>query len=118
MLRRGGTLDGAYVLGRKSVEFMTSDQLAPDVNTDMLNNAWNYLAGYGFGLTVAVRRSAGLGGMPGSPGDFNWGGAFGTYFWVDPKEELSVVLMDYAQPSEGRQLRPLIETLVYSALAN
>ncbi len=118
MLRRGGTLDGAYVLGRKSVEFMTSDQLAPDVNTDMLNNAWNYLAGYGFGLTVAVRRSAGLGGMPGSPGDFNWGGAFGTYFWVDPKEELSVVLMDYAQPSEGRELRPLIETLVYSALAN
>ncbi len=118
MLRRGGTLDGAYVLGRKSVEFMTSDQLAPDVNTDMLYNDWPYLGGYGFGLSVAVRRGAGLGGMPGSPGDFNWGGAFGTYFWVDPKEELSVVLMDYAQPGEGRALRSLIETLVYSALAN
>jgi CubicO group peptidase (beta-lactamase class C family) len=63
--------------------------------------------GYGFGLSVAVRRGTGVGGMPGSPGDFNCGG--GTYFWVNPKEELSGVLMALATPAQRRRLRPLIE---------
>jgi CubicO group peptidase (beta-lactamase class C family) len=49
-----------------------------------------------------------VGGIPGSPGDFNWGGVFGTYFWVDPKEELSAVLMALASPAERIPLRMLI----------
>jgi CubicO group peptidase (beta-lactamase class C family) len=116
MLRRGGSLDHVHVLGRKSVEFITADQLGPQVNADNLWSGWSYLDGYGFGLTVAVRRTTGLGGMPGSPGDFNWGGGGGTYFWVDPKEELSAVLMDLASPAERDPLRQLIEQLVYAAL--
>lgn len=60
------------MLGRKTVEYMTSDQLGPEVDIDKLKNFPN-LNGYGFGLSVAVRRGAGISGIMGSPGDFNWG---------------------------------------------
>jgi CubicO group peptidase (beta-lactamase class C family) len=63
-----------------------------------------------------VRREAGVAGIVGSPGDFNWGGAGGTYFWVDPKEELSVVLMERTSHDARIHMRQLITTLVYAAL--
>ena len=115
MLRQGGSLGKVRLLGRKTVEYMTSDQLGPEVDIEALRT-WPNLNGYGFGLSVAVRRGPGVAGILGSPGDFNWGGAFGTYFWVDPKEELTVVLMAHA-PGEARvHMRQLITTLVYPAL--
>jgi CubicO group peptidase (beta-lactamase class C family) len=94
---------------------MTSNQLGPDVDTTALRNYPN-LNGYGFGLSVAVRREAGVSGMVGTPGDFNWGGAGGTYFWVDPKEELTVVLMERTSHDNRIHMRQLITTLVYAAL--
>jgi CubicO group peptidase (beta-lactamase class C family) len=114
MLRRGGRLGEVAVLGPKSVEYMTSDHLGPEVDiTDLRNHA--NMNGYGFGLGVAVRRDAGVSGIIGSAGDFNWGGSGGTYFWVDPQEELSVVFMASARSSRYH-MRRLITTLVYAAL--
>lgn len=114
MLRQGGSLGKAQILGRKTVEYMTSDQLGPEVDITELRKHAN-MNGYGFGLGVAVRRGAGVAGIMGSTGDFNWGGSGGTYFWVDPQEELSVVLMASAR-STRYYMRQLITTLVYASL--
>jgi CubicO group peptidase (beta-lactamase class C family) len=116
MLRRGGSFGGVRILGRKTVEYMTSNQLDPKVDTEVLRN-WPNLNGYGFGLGVAVRGTAGVAGIFGSPGDFNWGGAGGTYFWVDPKEELTVVFMARAGAARYH-LRQVVSTLVYASLIN
>jgi CubicO group peptidase (beta-lactamase class C family) len=116
MLRQGGNLGAVHLLGRKTVAYMTSNQLGPEVDTTALRNYPN-LNGYGFGLSVAVRGSPGISGIVGSPGDFNWGGAGGTYFWVDPKEELTVVLMERTSHDARIHMRQLITTLAYAALA-
>jgi CubicO group peptidase (beta-lactamase class C family) len=115
MLRQEGSLGAVQLLGRKTVEYMTSDQLGPEVDIDALRNYPN-LNGYGFGLSVAVRRGPGVSGMVGSTGDFNWGGAGGTFFWVDPKEELTVVLMERTTVPARVHMRQLITTLVYASL--
>ena len=84
MLLNKGTLAGTRILSRKTVEYMTSDQLSADVNVDRLNNfAVEHIAGYGFGLGVAVRRQSGVAGVPGTPGEFLWSGAQGTMFAPD-----------------------------------
>src|SRR5258707_9803936 len=82
MLLNGGTLDGKRYLGPRTVAYMTSDHMGSTVVPGPY-----YLPGpgYGFGLGFAVRRDAGGPATPGSVGDYNWGGAGGTYFWVDPK---------------------------------
>jgi len=117
MLRNRGKFEGTQYLSRKTVEYMTSDQLGPEVNVDKLREFPN-MNGYGFGFSVAVREGYGVSGIMGSPGDFNWGGANGTYFWVDPKEELSVVFMA-AAPGELRvHFRQLITALVLQAIAD
>lgn len=74
------------------------------------------LNGYGFGLGVAVRRGSGVSGMMGSPGDYNWGGGYGTYFWVDPKEQLAVVCMAAAPGAARIRVRQLITTLTLQAI--
>jgi CubicO group peptidase (beta-lactamase class C family) len=115
LLRGHGSFEGRRYLGRKTVEFMTSDQLTPDIRIDQLWIREN-VAGYGFGLSVAVRRETGFAGIMGTPGDFHWGGASGTYFWVDPKEELSVVFMAAAPGAMRLRMRQLITTTVLQAI--
>lgn len=115
MLRQQGTLDGRRYIGRKSVEHMTSDQMTPEIDLDRLWARGN-VHGYGFGLSVAVRRATVGTGMLGTPGDFNWGGGSGTYFWVDRKEELTVVLMAAAPGEIRNRLRHLITATVLQAL--
>ena len=115
MLLNGGELDGARVLSRKMVEYMTTDHLGPEVDMSALNDYPN-IRGYGFGLGVAVRRSAGRGGMPGSAGDFQWAGSTGTYFWVDPSEELAVVFMAHAPGPIRYYHRQMLHALVLQAL--
>jgi len=114
MLLNGGSLDGARILGRKTVEYMTADHLGPNVT----RGSGDYIPGdgYGFGLGFAVRNGAGVANSNGSGGDFNWGGAYGTYFWVDPKEELVVVSMTQAPGPIRVHYRQLIRGLVYQAL--
>jgi CubicO group peptidase (beta-lactamase class C family) len=115
MLLDGGELDGVRVLARKTVEYMTSDHLGPEVDLAKLNDYPN-IRGYGFGLGVAVRRSTGRGGMPGSAGEFHWAGSTGTYFWVDPAEQLVVVFMAHAPGAIRYYHRQLLHALVLQAL--
>lgn len=115
MLANGGVLDSVRVLSRKSVEYMTADHLGPEVDLSRLNEYPN-IRGYGFGLGVAVRRSAGRGGMPSSAGEFHWAGSTGTYFWVDPAEGLVVVFMAHAPGAIRYYHRQLLHALVSQAL--
>jgi CubicO group peptidase (beta-lactamase class C family) len=119
MLLNRGTLDGTRVLGRKTVEYMTSDHLAPEINADRLHNfAVESIDGYGFGLGVAVRRGPGVAGIMGSTGDFRWSGAQGTLFWVDPKEELAVVYMAQTPGPIRAHYRQVISTLVLQSIVD
>ena len=115
MLLNGGELDGTRILGRKTVEYMTADHIGPEIDATRLNQ-WPNINGYGFGLGVAVRRETGAGGAVSSKGEFHWAGATGTYFWVDPSEDLAVVFMAHA-PGEMRfYLRQLLHALVMQAV--
>ena len=112
MLANGGQLEGKRLLAGTTVRHMTSDHLGD------IKPAIPLLApGYGFGLGFAVRRADGLNGVAGTAGEYNWGGAGGTAFWVDPKEQLVAVLMTQAQPGPWqREFRELFRQLVYQAI--
>jgi CubicO group peptidase (beta-lactamase class C family) len=114
MLANGGQLDGQRILARATVRHMTSDHLG-----DIKPATPSLPPGYGFGLGFAVRRADGLNGTPGSAGDYGWGGAGGTAFWVDPKEQLVAVLMTQAQPGPWqREFKELFRQLVYQAMVD
>jgi CubicO group peptidase (beta-lactamase class C family) len=72
--------------------------------------------GYTFGLGFAVRQGPGIAGVPGSAGEFMWAGYAGTYFWVDPKEEITAVYMTQAPSPVRAYYRKLFKQLVYGAL--
>ena len=112
MLLNGGTLDGRRILGPKTVAYMTSDHLGPAIATTPL-----YVPGpgFGFGLGFAVRTAAGLSPYAGSVGEYNWGGAGGTYFWVDPKEDLFVVFM-MQSPRQRVPYRGRLKDMIYAAI--
>ena len=112
MLMNGGTLDGKRYLGPKTIAYMTSDHLGAAIVPGPY-----YLpgSGYGFGLGFAVRKETGVAASPGSAGDYNWGGAGGTYFWVDPRENMFVV---YAMqsPRNRTAFRLVLRDMVYAAI--
>jgi CubicO group peptidase (beta-lactamase class C family) len=112
MLLNGGTLDGRRILGPKTVAYMTSDHLDPSVAP---GPAYLPGPGFGFGLGFAVRRDAGVANVQGSVGEFNWGGAGGTFFWIDPKEDMFVVYM-MQSPKQRLYYRPILKNMVYGAL--
>jgi CubicO group peptidase (beta-lactamase class C family) len=111
MLLNGGTLDGTRIIGRKTLELMASDHLSPDVRIigDLM------LPGHGFGLGFAVRTQAGIAPLPGSVGQFFWSGMAGTFFWIDPKEDLFAVFMMQG-PGQRQYTRTLVRNLVYAAV--
>jgi len=74
--------------------------------------------GYGFGLTMSVRRGTGGPGIMGSPGDFSWGGAAGTNFWVDPKEQLVVVFMAHTPGPMRLHYRKVVNALVLQSIVD
>jgi CubicO group peptidase (beta-lactamase class C family) len=109
MLLNGGTFDGCRILSRKTVELMTADHLGPVTGApDLL------LPGHGFGLGFAVRLQAGIAQVPGSIGQYFWGGLAGTTFWVDPAEQLFALLLIQA-PAQRDYYRTLYRDLVYAA---
>jgi CubicO group peptidase (beta-lactamase class C family) len=109
MLLNGGTLDGTRLLSRKTIELMTADHLGPITGApDLL------LPGHGFGLGFAVRLHAGIAQVPGSIGQYFWGGLAGTTFWVDPAEQLFALMLIQA-PGQRDYYRTLFRDLVYSA---
>jgi CubicO group peptidase (beta-lactamase class C family) len=112
MLYLGGALGSTRLLGRKTLEFMTSDHLGPNVrivNTNLLP------PGHRFGLGFAVRREVGMGPTPGTPGEFFWGGLAGTVFWIAPEEEL-IAMMMIQGPGQRDYYRQLFRNLVHAAL--
>ena len=122
MFANGGQLDGVRLISRKTIDLMTADALPPDVKmgADMFRfEALEPSArmGQGFGLGFAVRNVQGVNPLPGSPNDYFWGGAYGTYFWHDPRERLYVVFM-MQSPQARLRYRYLMRDLVYQAMAN
>jgi CubicO group peptidase (beta-lactamase class C family) len=115
MLVNGGVLDGQRILGPKTVEHMLSNHLGPEIR-NTVGVVEGHREGFGFGLGVAVRTTAGLSAVPGNPGEFTWNGAYGTSFVADPKEKL-VVVVGTAAPGELRKYyREQIQAIVYGAM--
>lgn len=112
MLLNGGQLDGVRLLSRAAVSHMAADHLGDiRVASPILDR------GYGFGLGFAVRKETGLNATPGTAGEYRWGGAAGTAFWVDPKEQMIVVFMTQNAPGPARrQDRELFRQLVQAAI--
>ncbi|MDT7833999.1 serine hydrolase domain-containing protein [Aquabacterium sp. OR-4] len=112
MLRHGGELEGRRIISPATLAFMTADHLGAGVLRTPL-----YLPGpgYGFGLGVAVRTSAGEAASPASVGEYYWGGAGGTYMWVDPALDLAVVFM-MQSPKMRVPYRSLLRNLVAGAV--
>jgi CubicO group peptidase (beta-lactamase class C family) len=111
MLLNGGMLDGNRIIGRKTLDLMASDHLGPKVKLQ------SHLvpAGHSFGLGFAVRTAQGMAPFAGSLGQFFWSGMAGTFFWIDPKEELFAVFMSQG-PGQREYFRSLLRSLVYAAV--
>ncbi len=120
MLLNGGELDGARILGRKTIELMASNHLPGDGDLQSVALVGGYgevgFAGMGFGLTVAVAKAPTATQVIGSPGEYMWGGAASTIFWVDPSEDLTVIFMTQLLPSGTFNFRGQLKTLVYPAI--
>jgi len=119
MMLNGGELDGVRVLSRSTVKWMTSDHLGARI--PLAANPGGMVlgaSGYTFGLGFAVRPGDGLAAVPGSAGDYNWGGYAGTGFWIDPKEQLVAVFMVQQLGTLRLYHRTLIRQLVYQAIAD
>jgi CubicO group peptidase (beta-lactamase class C family) len=115
MLLNGGSIDGKRVLGPQTVAFMTANHLNKDIKNNV-SGTEPARVGYGFGLGVAVRVERGLSANNGNVGDYSWNGANGTIFFVDPKEQMVVVMMGVA-PGDIRKIhREKLNALIYGAL--
>ena len=117
MLRGHGTLEGARILGRKSVELMTTNHLPGDL-ADMGRPRFAEMpfAGIGFGLGVSVLLDPAKARILGSPGEYAWGGMASTAFWADPAEDLIVLLLTQLMPSSAYPIRRELRVLTYQAL--
>lgn len=122
MLAGGGELDGRRVLSRKTVELMTTNHLPGGGHLADFALPGGYgevgFDGMGFGLSMAVNQGPAESGGAGSRGDFMWGGAASTTFWVDPAEDLVVVFMTQLLPSGTFNFRGQLRSIVYGALAD
>jgi len=118
MLLNGGELEGARLLSPKTIELMGANHLpgGQDIATmskSMFSEAAYAGLGFGLGFSTTIDPAATL--IPASKGDLSWGGAASTFFWVDPREDLAVVLMTQLLPSSSYPIRRELRTLVYSA---
>ena len=118
MLRRGGELDGARILGPRTLELMTKNHLTGNRDlTEMAIGAFSETAnaGVGFGLGFATTLSDVDAGAMGQ-GDYYWGGAASTIFWVDPIEDLVVIFMTQLMPSGAFNFRGQLKSLIYASI--
>lgn len=106
MLLNGGELDGARILSPKSVELMTIDHLH-DIE---------FRDGVGMGLGFDIVLDVGSRGTPGSMGDFGWGGAYHSTYWVSPKDRLVVVFFTQLLPATGSDIHGKLRTMIYQAM--
>nr|WP_315591442.1 serine hydrolase domain-containing protein [uncultured Cupriavidus sp.] len=119
MLLNGGELDGVRLLGPKTLALMTANHLPggvdlPRMSRSMFSEATYEGVGFGLGFATTIAPASTL--IPGSAGDFFWGGAASTFFWVDPREDLIGLFLTQLLPSSAYPVRRQLRTLVYSAI--
>ena len=119
MCLNGGALEGVRLLGRKTIELMTMNHLPGNsdlatMSKSLFSEATN--AGVGFGLGFAVTTDVAKTMVPGSAGEYYWGGMFSTAFFIDPVERLHMIFMTQLSPSNTYPIRRELKTLIYSAL--
>jgi CubicO group peptidase (beta-lactamase class C family) len=120
MLLNGGALDGNQIISPKTLDLMTANHLPgggdlTQHSTALFSEAEN--AGTGFGLGFAVTMDPAMTMVPGSAGEFFWGGMYSTAFFIDPLEDICMVFMTQLMPSSTYPVRREIRTLIYSALS-
>ena len=119
MLLNGGELDGQRIIGRKTLEYMTINHLPEGKTLNELGQSLfseAVMEGMGFGLGFSTLVDPARNGAVSSGGEFAWGGAASTAFWVDPAEEITCVFMTQLMPSSSYPLRRELKATVYQAL--
>jgi CubicO group peptidase (beta-lactamase class C family) len=120
-LINGGELEGVRLLGPKTLALMTSNHLPggrylPETSRSLFSEASYDGIGFGLGFSVTVDPAKTL--IPGSVGEYSWGGAATTAFWIDPAEELITVFMTQVLPSSAYPIRRELRTMVYAAITD
>ncbi len=122
MLLNGGSLDGARILGLKTIELMTQNHLPGGRDIAALNTGGQFsqvlYEGVGFGLGFSVTLDLARAQTVGTPGEYAWGGAASTAFWIDPAEELIVIFMTQLMPSGTFNFRGQLKSIVYPAIVD
>ncbi|MFZ1742893.1 MAG: serine hydrolase domain-containing protein [Pontixanthobacter sp.] len=121
MLANGGTLDGSRILSPKTLRLMRTNHLPDgadltDMSSSLFSEANNAGTGFGLGFAMVIDPAKTL--MPSSMGEFYWGGAYSTAFFVDPVEAITMVFMTQVYPSSSYPIRRQLKTLIYAALAD
>lgn len=121
MLVNGGSLDGQRIISPKTLALMTANHLPggadlTELSQSMFSESQNAGVGFGLGFACVIDPAKTL--MPASKGEFYWGGAYSTAFFVDPVEAISMVFMTQVYPSSVYPIRRQLKTLIYSALAD
>jgi CubicO group peptidase (beta-lactamase class C family) len=119
MLLNGGTLDGVSVLSPRTIRYMASNHLPGNADLSEFGRplfSETAFDGVGFGLGVSVTIDPVKAKVPGSVGEFAWGGAASTAFWVDPAEDMTVMFFTQLLPSSAHPIRSELKQLVYQAL--
>src|ERR1700734_2905422 len=120
-LLNGGELDGVRLVGPKTLALMTSNHLPggrtlPELSRSLFSEATYHGIGFGLGVSVTLDPARTL--IPGSAGEYAWGGAATTSFWIDPAEELIAIFMTQVLPSTATPIRRELRTMVYSAITD
>ncbi|MDH4189361.1 MAG: beta-lactamase family protein [Betaproteobacteria bacterium] len=123
MLLGGGTLeeekDTTRILRRETVQLMASDQLGAGILQPVPPGELMLgVPGYTYGLGLAVRKADTIAGVPGSAGELMWVGEAGSFFWVDPRRQLAVVMLTHAPRARGVELRKLVKQIVQQSLSD
>ena len=108
MMLNGGELDGVHILSPTTVDLMTVDH----------TGEIDFRGGQGFGLGFSIVEDPGASGLPGSVGEYGWGGAYHSTYWVDPHEELVVVYMTQLIPAGGLDDHAKLRTLIYQSIVD
>lgn len=117
MMLGGGALAGERLLGRKTVALMTSNHLRGDMAAmGQARFSESSYEGIGFGLGFSVMLDPARAQIVGTPGEYAWGGAASTAFWIDPAEDMAVILLTQLTPSSTYPIRKELRVLTYAAL--
>lgn len=117
MMLNGGELHGAQIISPKTIELMTTNHLSEGMGSGFGEQVGTR-SSFGFGLGFGVSTDFAASNIVGSAGSYNWGGAAGTVFWIDPKEELAVVAMIQIMSGSVVPLRSIMQVLTYSAFTD